>query len=354
VTNPVRFLAAFSQALSTVGLYGDEHPATVRAIHAALERLQELQSSSPKLQFTFLAGEVLCGSEAVAELEGWEWSSRFIKAGIERIEFTQTVQLEPFTRFLNQLAVRLGIRNGSSSELWQVGDSAIRFGQVSVGSAQKPLEESQLPVVTLTYSLREERETVDWVHQEIQSGAKLPLVEADAVVRSDTAFDLVEATTALACASNTIRLPVQLKREIGKLWDDIGKPPYKELFNASIPGVFVWRCVQIQRRIDKAIDSYVKRTNSGAAYGLTTHGNRIIAALVFEALPITQLKEPAVNIDSVASEDLVTALVDSRIKVLDTLLDQHYPNSIIPTLFKNLKKCEHLAREARVQLNPPT
>jgi putative nucleotidyltransferase with HDIG domain len=184
VTNPVRFLAAFSQALSTVGLYGDEHPATVRAMHAALERLQELQSSSPRLQFTFLAGEVLCGSETVAELEGWEWSSRFIKAGIERIEFTQTVELEPFTRFLNQLAVRLGIRNGSSTELWQVGDSPIRFGQVSVGSAQKPREQSQLPVVTLTYSLREERETVDWVHQEIQSGAKLPLVEADAVVRS--------------------------------------------------------------------------------------------------------------------------------------------------------------------------
>jgi putative nucleotidyltransferase with HDIG domain len=117
-------------------------------------------------------------------LEGWEWSSRFIKAGIERIEFTETVQLEPFTRFLNQLAVRLGIRNGSSTDLWQVGHSPIRFGQVSVSSAQKPAAEGQLPVVTLTYSLREERETVDWLHQEIQGGAKLPLVEADAVVRS--------------------------------------------------------------------------------------------------------------------------------------------------------------------------
>ncbi|HEY9014077.1 MAG TPA: hypothetical protein VIM84_03320, partial [Gemmatimonadales bacterium] len=116
MTSPVRFLAAFSQALSTVGLYGDEHPATVRAIHTALERLQELQSSSPKLQFTFLSGEVLCGPETVAELEGWEWSGRFIKAGVERIEFTEQVELEGFTKFLGQLAVRLGIRNGSSTE----------------------------------------------------------------------------------------------------------------------------------------------------------------------------------------------------------------------------------------------
>ena len=183
MTSPVRFLAAFSQALSTVGLYGDEHPATVRATHTAMERLQELQSSSPKLQFTFLSGEVLFGSETVAELEGWEWSGRFIKAGVERIEFTEQVQLEAFTRFLSQLAVRLGIRSGSSTELWQMGDSSVRFGQVGVGAAQQPVD-SYLPVVTLTFSLREERETVDWVHQEIQSGAKLPLVEADAVVRS--------------------------------------------------------------------------------------------------------------------------------------------------------------------------
>src|SRR5215204_3255039 len=35
-----------------------------------------------------------------------------------------------------------------------------------------------------SYSLREEKETVDWPHQEIQGGAKLPMVEADAVVRS--------------------------------------------------------------------------------------------------------------------------------------------------------------------------
>ncbi|HET6837335.1 MAG TPA: hypothetical protein VFH24_04775, partial [Gemmatimonadales bacterium] len=96
MSDPVRFLAAFSQALSTSGLYGDDHPATVRAIEGALERLNQLQSRSPRLEFTFLAGEVLYGSETVPELEGWEWSSRFIKAGIERIEFTGTVQPEHF------------------------------------------------------------------------------------------------------------------------------------------------------------------------------------------------------------------------------------------------------------------
>ena len=184
MTDPVRFLAAFTQALSTAGLYGDDHPATVRAIDGALERLHELQSRSARLEFTFLAGEVLYGAETVPELEGWEWSGRFIKAGAERIEFTGPVQADHFARFLSQLAVRLGMRNASSADLWQMGDSPIRFGQVTLGAKATPAQEAHLPVVSLNYSLREERDTVDWMHKEVQGGAKLPIVEADAVVRS--------------------------------------------------------------------------------------------------------------------------------------------------------------------------
>lgn len=50
------------------------------------------------------------------------------------------------------------------------------------------------------------------------------------------------------------------------------------------------------------------------------------------------------------------ALVDARVQILSDLLEKHYPTSIIPTLFKNLKKCEHLATEAgkysQLQPNP--
>jgi putative nucleotidyltransferase with HDIG domain len=185
MSDPVRFLIAVSQALSTMGLYGDDHPATARTLDNALERLRELQEPNPKLHFTCLAGEVLIGSEMVPELEGWEWSARLVKAGIERIEFTDTVQPEQFARFLSQLTVRLGIRSGSTNnDLWQMGESAIKFGQVALAEGFRKRISGPLPVATLTYTLREERETIDWMHQEIRQGSKLPMVEADAVVRS--------------------------------------------------------------------------------------------------------------------------------------------------------------------------
>jgi putative nucleotidyltransferase with HDIG domain len=184
MTDPVRFLAALSQALSTMGLYGDEHPATARGLEGALERLTELQDPYPNLQFTFLPGEVLFGSEAVHELDGWEWSSRLIKAGIERIEFIDKVETEQFARFLSHVAGRLGLRSATTTDLWQMGESPIRFGQVTLGQDRVQPQEARLPVAALAYSLNEERDTIEWLHQEIQSGAKLPIVEADAVVRS--------------------------------------------------------------------------------------------------------------------------------------------------------------------------
>ena len=54
-------------------------------------------------------------------------------------------------------------------------------------------------------------------------GIDYQLMRSETIVRGDSAFDLVEATTALACASKTVRLPVQLKREIGRLWDVLAR-----------------------------------------------------------------------------------------------------------------------------------
>jgi len=188
MSDPVRFLTALTQALSTMSLYGDDHPATTRGLEAALERLRELQEHDPKLQFTFLSGEVVFGAEVVHELEGWEWSSRLVKAGVERIEMLSPVEVDQFGRFLSHLAIRLGLRQGSTTDIWQMGESSIRYGQVTLGQAQSPCEilrlEPAMPVAAMTYSLHEERETMDWVHNEIQNGSKIPMVEADAVVRS--------------------------------------------------------------------------------------------------------------------------------------------------------------------------
>jgi putative nucleotidyltransferase with HDIG domain len=184
MSEPVRFLAAFTHGLSTLGLYGEDHPATVRATAAAYQQLADLQRISPRPEFTFLADEVLCGRELLPDLERWEWSGRLANAGIERLEITGEVTDEQFARFLTRAAVVLGLRPDLGSDLWQEGPSTIRFGRARVSGADPSTTEAPRPLATLGYSLRDEQEAVGWMHGEVGAGGALPLLEAYGVVRS--------------------------------------------------------------------------------------------------------------------------------------------------------------------------
>jgi hypothetical protein len=109
----------------------------------------------------------------------------------------------------------------------------------------------------------------------------------------------------------------------------------------------VWRCVQVQRKIDHALDTYAARAKTRGNAGITTHGNRLVAALVFERLPVNLFKQPSTDLETFASEGQVVSLADQNVTLLAQPLDQFYPNAMVPTLFKNLSKCEDLAEEVR-------
>jgi hypothetical protein len=169
-------------------------------------------------------------------------------------------------------------------------------------------------------------------------------LRSEGVTRSDTSLDLVEATAALACASGDPGLAVQLKREIGKLWEDLGKAPYRALFNPTVSGLQIWRSVQIQRQIDKAVD-FLSSTLSevgGRPYSVAIHGNRIISSLVFLGIPKSKLTDPGQDIVDVLKPESMFSRVENLYERLNEALEHEYPGSVIPTLFKNARKCKTL------------
>lgn len=182
MSDPVGFLTALTRALSTLGHYGEGHPAVARAAESAYGRLLDLQSVADRLEFTFLTGEVLFGRDLLGALENWEWSSRLATAGIERLEITGPVEEDHFARFLSHAAGVLGLRADERADLWQAGPSTIRFGRVRVGGAEPAAEPRT--IATLSYTLKEERDAVAFLHEEVGGGGQLPLLEAYGVVRS--------------------------------------------------------------------------------------------------------------------------------------------------------------------------
>lgn len=171
------------------------------------------------------------------------------------------------------------------------------------------------------------------------------LMRSDSLSVGPTSFDLIESTTALACATADIKMAVQLKREIGKLWEDITKAPYKELFNGSTSGLYVWRCVQVQRQIDQKLEEISDRYKSGRDYGIAIHGNRIIASMVFRALKASNLKDPSIDFKTTFAPKEVGQAAERSYMLLKELVEKKYPGAMLPTLFKNATKCQSLLTE---------
>lgn len=148
-------------------------------------------------------------------------------------------------------------------------------------------------------------------------------------------FDLTEATVALACSSVDVTLAVQAKREIGRLWEDLTKAPYRQLFNSGVTGPAVWQAVQAMRAVDHALAAITKMY-SGRENLICVHGNRFIEWASLRAL------EYVITPFSKTESEVQVAVQATAEKVI-AVVRADFPDSYPASLFKNLAKCKALA-----------
>jgi len=180
MADPSAFLFSLAQALSVMALYPAGHPSRERAIDAAYQHADAL-SSGERRPFTFLEDDVVYGRERLRDLKGWDYASKLVGAGIQRLEFERAVTRDEFDGFLEELFARLNPAPADSSERRQMRSLGIRFGTVGLqGQEAAPPP----PETTLDVTLGDEAETFRWLQGEIRDQGVVPLMEAEAVVRS--------------------------------------------------------------------------------------------------------------------------------------------------------------------------
>ena len=156
---------------------------------------------------------------------------------------------------------------------------------------------------------------------------------------------LVEATIALACTQPNVDLAVQAKREIGKLWEDITRPPYKILFNPSRTSEEIWKKVTAFRRIDGAV-SRLEFQTTGRTSNAVTHGNRFLAHVTYREL--VRLGK-AVDLANATDAEITNAVAEAITQMMN-ILDASYADNYVASLFKNLSKCKDIA--SRISIAP--
>ncbi len=185
MSDPVRFLNAFAQALGVMTLYPEGHPSRERVVDVAFGELDGLSVPVGHPSFTFLDDEVVFGRERLRELKSWDWGRRLVAAGIHRLEFERKVSRDEFDGFLNEVLARLVLSSVDSGEARQMRSLGIRFGAVGLeGQDRQETHGSAPSMTTLELALGEEAETFRWLQTQVRSEGSVPFLEAEAVVRS--------------------------------------------------------------------------------------------------------------------------------------------------------------------------
>lgn len=201
--------------------------------------------------------------------------------------------------------------------------------------------------VTRTNNFQNRVEGRDFVAQDPQQArlqqemgiedVEYQILRSDAFTPSERSCDLIEVTTALACASADSSLAVQLKTGIGRFFADMKKAPYKNLFNPSLSGARAFNATVVQRAIDKWIDnkksSVAKR--SGYAWTVLIHGNRVLASSVFKKVGTESLSKPIAEFPKELIKLELEKQCESVYKAMLQALDEDYPNKFLAVLFKN-------------------
>lgn len=174
------------------------------------------------------------------------------------------------------------------------------------------------------------------------AGYSYEIVRRESPIIIDSSIDLIEATIALACASRMPSIFVQLKREIGRFWDDLSGGIYRKIFPSNLSSHYLLRCVLVQRLIDQCSEKAEQSAKeNGQDFGFLIHGNRMISALCFNCLNVSSLHDPRFDFESFIESDLIAKAFQKVVcELLIELKQDEFAKSNYAGLFKNHSKCE--------------
>ena len=182
MNNSTAFLNSLGKRLSAMSLYGPGHPSRDQAMEQVIEDMSLLLRENAFPVFNFLDGDVVYEDSVLSELRQWEWSMKLAAAGVERLEITPGTSRADLEAFLEEVHARMSLEASGASIQEVAGQTSIRYGEVGVEGLSDD-EADEIPTATMKMNLREEADTIGWLHGEVLRSGEVPVSEAVAVVK---------------------------------------------------------------------------------------------------------------------------------------------------------------------------
>lgn len=176
-------------------------------------------------------------------------------------------------------------------------------------------------------------------------GKKYAYKTGDKIYENDDGFTFESAAIALACASNNIGYSTIAKSSVGKLWEDVNKPPYTLLFNTKTTSLRVWRSVEILFLVEEMLKSLQDWDDSKPETylgdkRLATYCNRFILHIVFQMIPLDKFDNPDLDFNAVKKQAKDEFKV--TFKLLKSTMNEMFQGAHLHYLFRNNTKCSLL------------
>jgi putative nucleotidyltransferase with HDIG domain len=320
-----RVLMALGQALATANLYSGEHPAREKATDVFYNELRALLEETPHPRFSFLGDEVIFGRMAVRALRDWSLGPRLSKAGIQWLEFEDSVTREDIRGFIADAAAILAAPSGVPIDPLLFQRSGIRWGMVSVGGTSSRVAEGSGEYRAVHGSgwaaeaegvdeagdaggagggtrgdtpgsesgFAEEAEATRWIATSLDSGKSIPLAEAQGVVRAlavalhqdrDVLHPLYRIGSAPDAATHSMGvsiLAMSLAERLGMLANEVRAIGVAALLHdvglSRVPKEILAKTTALSR--DEVVE-YQKHTEHGARMLLSSQDDLALAAVV--------------------------------------------------------------------------
>lgn len=153
-------------------------------------------------------------------------------------------------------------------------------------------------------------------------------------------ISLDEAIIAQACLQEDVTYAATAKRNVGALTEDIGRPPYKVLFNANTSAFGLKNSVDVLRTVEQYLQNHEEHYQGRNRLALV-HGNRFILYLILQ-----QLKKTPNYYTQIFSITDINSIVDTMCtkyipKVIDAM-NTEFADAYPAHIFKNVGRCRRL------------
>lgn len=238
------------------------------------------------------------------------------------------------------------IGHAGANELGKLEDVKVFVKIISLENAPENLG-NQITQSTNTQNKIEKRDfiSLDSEHDRLRTELALDKINyqikrSDSYIPSDNTCNAEDVIISVACSLSNVDLAVLAKREVGKLWEQVGAPPYSDIINSKLTSIKAWRCVVIMRKIAEFIKVKAK-SSSGRQKACYIHSNRFVLHILLNTIEQRVLLDPKYDFESFVNENLESKIYNIEDSLFKKI-EKKYNKSLIHQIFRNYTKCRDL------------